>query len=96
VFTRLVNSPILNNNNNKQQTTNILKVELLCVSMDVITEMLQGPCPGNQECVTNNEASLHAIDKTLRGEIHKRVNKGLRLKVKVKARVLLASMLEVR
>ena len=67
----------------------------MCVSMDVVIELLQGPCPGNQACVTKHEAFLHGIDKVLRGELHVRVNKGLRLRVKVKAMVLLAAMLEV-
>jgi hypothetical protein len=73
-----------------------LEVELLNSTMDLLTEVLQGPCKGNQEFITRDESFLHSMETVLQTSLHVRVNKGLRVKVNSKAMVLMAALLEGR
>jgi hypothetical protein len=38
------------------------EVDLLVSTMDLLTELLQGPCKGNQEFVTRDESFMHSME----------------------------------
>eukprot|EP00615_Pteridomonas_danica_P011690 CAMPEP_0114330802 /NCGR_PEP_ID=MMETSP0101-20121206/1993_1 /TAXON_ID=38822 ORGANISM="Pteridomonas danica, Strain PT" /NCGR_SAMPLE_ID=MMETSP0101 /ASSEMBLY_ACC=CAM_ASM_000211 /LENGTH=1284 /DNA_ID=CAMNT_0001460933 /DNA_START=3986 /DNA_END=7840 /DNA_ORIENTATION=+ len=72
------------------------EIELLIATMDLLTELLQGPCRGNQEFVTRDDSFMHSMETAVQSQFSTRVNKGLRVKVKSTAMVLMASLLEGR
>jgi hypothetical protein len=73
-----------------------LEVALLCDGLDCLSELVQGPCPQNQELVCLHPGVVNALDMVLGSPFHGRVSRGARLSVKVKALALLASLLEGR
>jgi hypothetical protein len=73
-----------------------VEVDLMIANLDCIIEYLQGPCKGNQEMVSKDDAFLNGLDKVIQSSFHPRVNRGLRLEVKTKAIVCIASLLEGR
>eukprot|EP00615_Pteridomonas_danica_P005853 CAMPEP_0114339576 /NCGR_PEP_ID=MMETSP0101-20121206/7817_1 /TAXON_ID=38822 ORGANISM="Pteridomonas danica, Strain PT" /NCGR_SAMPLE_ID=MMETSP0101 /ASSEMBLY_ACC=CAM_ASM_000211 /LENGTH=2941 /DNA_ID=CAMNT_0001472581 /DNA_START=113 /DNA_END=8938 /DNA_ORIENTATION=+ len=73
-----------------------VEVDLMVSNLDCIIEYLQGPCKGNQEMVSKDDAFLNGLDKVIQSSFHSRINRGLRLSVKTKAIVCIASLLEGR
>jgi len=71
-------------------------VELLVSNMNVVAELLQGPCSGNQAFIAKDASYLHSLDKVLQVTFDKRISWLLRIQAKAKAMLVLASLLEAR
>jgi hypothetical protein len=72
------------------------EVELVCYTMDLLVECVQGPCAGNQEQLVFTDGFVDCLDKMLQSPFNKRVRPKLLLSVKAGAVMLLASCLEGR
>lgn len=73
-----------------------IEVELLIMTMSVLTEAVQGPCSENQLLLVSNSAFFNAIDKIIQCPFHGRVARMTRLTAKSYAVSLLSSCLEGR
>ena len=72
------------------------ELDLLEATLDCLCELLQGPCTGNQELISRDDAFLNAVDKVLQSTFHARNAPAKVLSAKAKAIAVLAALLEGR
>jgi hypothetical protein len=72
------------------------EVELIITSLELLTEMVQGPCKENQNLIVATDGMPACLDKVIQSTFHSRIGVALKLKVKAAALQLLASCLEGR
>jgi len=82
------------------ETSDMLKLcedaeaDLMVKTVRCLSELVMGPCPGNQEFLSRDESFLNAIDKVLRSDFSNRLKRRDIMLIKFNTVTLLASLLE--